>query len=125
MGAIKETGVKYTLEGREYTLMLTLSVLDAICDTYQSTDELFKLLQSEDERRMRDAAIWTICAMVNDDIDRQAESGADVPGHYTPEYIKRHTRAIEIRPMFAAVIRALTDGLSAAAEAAGADDPNA
>ena len=125
MGAIKETGVKYTLEGREYTLMLTLSVLDAICDKYQSTDDLFELLQSKDERQMRDAAIWTICAMVNDDIDRQAETGADVPEHYTPEYIKRHTRAIEIRSMFAAVIRALTDGLSAAAEAAGADDPNA
>lgn len=125
MGAIKEAGVKYTLEGREYTLMLTLSVLDAICDKYQSTNELFELLQSKDERQMRDAAIWTICTMVNDDIDRQAETGADVPEHYTPEYIKRHTRAIEIRPMFAAVIRALTDGLSAAAEAAGADDPNA
>lgn len=125
MGAIKEAGVKYTLEGHEYTLMLTLSVLDAICDKYQSTNELFELLQSKDERQMRDAAIWTICEMVNDDIDRQAETGADVPVHYTPEYIKRHTRAIEIRPMFAAVIRALTDGLSAAAEAAGADDPNA
>ena len=125
MGAIKETGVKYTLEGREYTLMLTLSVLDAICDKYQSTNELFELLQSKDERQMRDAAIWTLCTMVNDDIDRQAESGVDVPEHYTPEYIKRHTRAIEIRPMFAAVIKALTDGLSAAAEAVGADDPNA
>lgn len=125
MGAIKETGVKYTLEGHEYTLMLTLSVLDAICDKYQSTNELFELLQSKDERQMRDAAIWTLCAMVNDDIDRQAETGADVPVHYTPEYIKLHTRAIEIRPMFAAVIRALTDGMSAAAEAAGADDPNA
>ena len=125
MGAIKEAGVKYTLEGREYTLMLTLSVLDAICDKYQSTNELFELLQSKDERQMRDAAIWTLCTMVNDDIDRQAESGADVPEHYTPEYIKRHTRAIEIRPMFTAVIKALTDGLSAAAEAAGADDPNA
>lgn len=125
MGAIKETGVEYTLEWREYTLMLTLNVLDAICDKYQSTNELFELLQSKDERQMRDAAIWTLCAMVNDDIDRQAESGADVPEHYTPEYIKRHTRAIEIRPMFTAVIKALTDGLSAAAEAAGADDPNA
>lgn len=125
MGAIKETGVKYTLEGHEYTLTLTLNVLDAICDKYKSTDELFKRLQSEDERQMRDAAIWTLCAMVNDDIDRQAESGADVPEHYTPEYIKRHTRAIEIRPMFTAVIRALTDGLTDAATAAGADDPNA
>lgn len=125
MGAIKENGVKYTLEWREYTLMLTLNVLDAICDKYQSTNKLFELLQSKDERQMRDAAIWTLCTMVNDDIDRQAESGADVPEHYTPEYIKRHTRAIEIRPMFTAVIKALTDGLSAAAEAAGADYPNA
>lgn len=125
MGAIKETGVKYTLEGREYTLMLTLSVLDAICDKYQSTDKLLEVLRSKDERQMRDAAIWTLCAMVNDDIDRQAETGADVPGHYTPEYIKRHTRAIEIRPMFTAAINALNDGLTEAAEAAGADDPNA
>ena len=125
MGAIKEDGVKYTLEGREYTLMLTLSVLDAICDKYQSTNELFALLQSKDERQMRDAAIWTLCAMVNDDIDRQAETGADVPEHYTPEYIKRHTRAIEIRPMFTAAINALNAGLTEAAMAAGADDPNA
>lgn len=125
MGAIKEAGVKYTLGGREYTLILTLSVLDAICDKYQSTDDLFGLLQSKDERQMRDAAIWTICAMVNDDIDRQAETGADVPEHYTPEYIKRHTRAIEIRPMFTAAINALNAGLTEAAMAAGADDPNA
>lgn len=125
MGAIKETGVKYTLEGREYTLMLTLSVLDAICDKYQSTDKLLEVLRSKDERQMRDAAIWTLCAMINDDIDRQAESGADVPKHYTPEYIKRHTRAIEIRPMFTAAINALNAGLSVAAEMAGADDPNA
>ena len=123
--SIKSNGVKYTFEGREYTLTLTLSVLDAICDAYGSTDALFGKIQSQDEREMRDAAIWTMCQMINDDMERQAEEGGERRAPYTPEYIKRHTRAIEIRPMFTAVIEALTDGLTDAAMAAGADDPNA
>ena len=125
MSGIKNKGIKYAFEGREYTLTLTLSVLDAICDAYGSTDALFSKIQSQDEREMRDAAIWTMCQMINDDIERQAEEGGERRAPYTPEYIKRHTRAIEIRPLFTTVVRALTDGLTDAADAAAGDDPNA
>lgn len=127
--------VEITLEGRTYTLALTLAVLDGINERYETTNAFIAAIQDDKltEREQRDMLIWLLCMMINDDIERRREDGeTDLPARtYTEAYIKRRVKAGEAARAIGAVTQALYAGLTSAdiatAQAAmdhGESDPN-
>lgn len=124
MSDLKPTGMKITLNKKEYGLRFTLNAIDDIQDHFDiPIQDLDQLLN--DEKNAIKNIKYLLMLLINEDIDCRNDDLAEKGEkrnleHLDERYIGRYINAANMNEMSTIIYQSFTDGMPEAED----DDPN-